>query len=171
VIATKRIYREIPFGHQACTVCHEIVENLAERRLRTTPRIRLHGPRDNRCPGSREQGKPWLEASRLPTWDELSDVDKGCALMFVWKVYWERSYRYALDNYPATYLDSSLLRELPSDVACRHDNAVALGDIERYRFLWSYLAADYRLGRDEFARLYDLALDAERAADAKGGQS
>jgi hypothetical protein len=171
VTPTERTYREIPLLHQACTVCDEIVPSLAERRLRTTPRIRLHGPRGNRCPGSREQGKPWLQATHLPTWDEMSDVDKGCALMFVWKVYWERSLRYAIDNYPATYLDSPMLRDLPSEVACRHANAVALGDIERYRFPCSYLAADYRLGRDEFQRLYDLALNAERTAGAKGGQS
>lgn len=167
---TERIYRDIPLLHQACTVCDEVVPSMSARRLRTTPPIRLHGPRGNRCAGSHEVGKPWIEATHLPQWGELSDVDKGSALMFVWKCWWERSYRYAHDNYPATYIEHPMLLDLPVTERCRHATAVALDGLDRYAFRSSYHATLHRLGEDEFKRLYDLALDAERAAHAGGAR-
>lgn len=119
---TERTYREVPPDHQACTVCDEIVKNLAppNRSGVFFLKIRVHGPRGNRCPGSKQSGKAWAEAAHLPLWDELSDVDKGAALMFVWKAHWENSFAYARDNYPATYRDHPTLVGLDRGLRCRH---------------------------------------------------
>lgn len=155
-------YREIPFGFDACTVCDEVVPHLRERRLNTRPSLRLHGPRGNRCEGSHQQGKPWIEAAGLPAWDELSDLDKGNALMFVWKCHWEHSYIYARENYPATFTDHPVLRELSAHERCRYAAEVCRGGSKERAS--AYLIVSNRLGAAEFDRLYELALAAERAA-------
>lgn len=84
----------------------------------------------------------------LPTWDEMTDVDKGCALLHLWKRDAEGA-SYAVENYPAQYLDDPRLVALDGRDACRH--AVTVGV--------SNSAAEKRLGFDEYVRLYDLALD------------
>ncbi|KPM55777.1 hypothetical protein ACG83_10920 [Frankia sp. R43] len=85
--------------------------------------------------------------SDLPAWDELHDLDKGAALLHVWKRRWEGA-GYAREHYPARYLDDSRLVALPPELACRHAVIVA-----RY---WDF-AVD-RLGMDEVERLYYGAL-------------
>ncbi len=159
-------YREIPAGSAACTVCDEIVEHLSKPRPRVGERrhIKQHGARDNRCPGGGKPGKTWLEASRLPVWDELSDIDKGNALMFVWKCHWEKSYAYARDNYPATFTDQPVLRDLPRNIRCQYAKNVCRGDVSYAQVMNTYDVIRKRLGDTEFDRLYNLALDARRAA-------
>jgi hypothetical protein len=83
----------------------------------------------------------------LPTWDEMSDLDKGAALMHAWKRDWEGAV-YAVDNYPAEYLEDPVLMRLDAREACRHAARVTRG--------WQ----DWDV--DEFQRLYDAALDASR---------
>lgn len=160
-------YRVVPRGHDVCTVCDQIVRQLHEPRLLTRPSLRTHGPRGNRCPGSHQPGQPWIEASHLPTWDQLTDVDKGRALMFVWKCHWERSYAYARDNYPATYADHPMLLALQRSERCRHATAVCRGDVDRQSVPSTYQAVLGRIGEAEFDRLYNLALDSERQRPAR----
>ncbi|MEX5634968.1 hypothetical protein [Parafrankia sp. FMc2] len=85
--------------------------------------------------------------SDLPSWDELSDLDKGAALLHVWKRRWEGT-GYARENYPARYLEHPRLVGLAPELACRHAATVA-----RY---WDF-AVDL-LGMDEVERLYFGAL-------------
>jgi len=92
----------------------------------------------------------------LPTWAEMSDLDKGAALMHLHKREWEGD-EYAEENYPAEYFDHPALTALSERAACRH--AVSVEE-----------AADNAgaTGGDEYERLYSLALDADRARwDAK----
>lgn len=143
-------YREIKFGFGACSVCDEVVE-WGRRRVRGMPVLLGHGPRKNRCPGGGLHSKPWLEATGLPSWDQMSDLDKGAALMHVWKRNREGGV-YARENYPAEYIEHPDLLVLPRDEACRHAAAVCgRNDV-----------VQDRLGIDEWERLYNLALDEGR---------
>ena len=87
----------------------------------------------------------------LPTWDEMSDLDKGAALLHVWKRDWE-GVGYAIENYPARYFDDPALTGLSPREACQHAYDVTQGhdDIVMH------------VGSHEHERLYDLALDADR---------
>lgn len=146
--------RDIPFGHAACTVCDEVVAlAMSKARIRQPVPIFVHGPRGNRCPGGGIPGKRWVDAQGLPLWEDMSDLDRGCVLLFLWKVHWERSYSYARENYPCRYLDDPRLAALGERDACRHASQVA----------GTYREIGARLGHDEFQRLYNLALDIERA--------
>jgi hypothetical protein len=91
-----------------------------------------------------------LSRTDLPRWQDMSDLDKGAALPYLYA----REYHgeeYARDEYPVKYLDDPHLVALNRLDACNH--AVSL---------------DYEAGRlstDEFARLSTLAhLEAERRA-------
>ena len=164
-----RQYRDIPLGEGLCSVCdktHSLIDHptapsfVNEYGVRQKPRVLpVHGPRKARCTGSHEAPVPWLEASRLPAWDELTDLDKGAALMHVWKRYWENDGIYARENYPAEYFDHPVLTGLDYKVASRHAAVVA----------GAWRKAVDRLGSDETQRLYDLALAADRARS--GGRS
>jgi hypothetical protein len=155
-------YREIPFRHGVCAVCDEIhpVTDHTDQPsyvnkwgIRQKPLVLfMHGPAKDRCEGSHTQPKPWLEASHLPAWDELSDLDKGAALLHVWKCHWEHSASYAVEHYPAEYFEHPLLTGLDSRTASRHASVVA--------GRWD--DACERLGDDEVTRLYDLALVRDR---------
>jgi hypothetical protein len=87
----------------------------------------------------------------LPAWAEMTDLDKGAALLFLHKRDWEGE-DYAMDNYPARYFDHPALTALSRLNASRH--AVSVED-----------DADKAgaLRGDEFERLYSLALDADEA--------
>jgi len=139
-------------------VCDQDIE-LRVRALRVgeAPPVRPHGPDDDRCPGSGKPGRTFLEYTGLPGWDDMSDLDKGCALLFVWKVDWERSWLYAKENYPCVYRDAEVLRGLDVDDSCRHAKTVTGG----------HRAIGERLGPDEYERLYGIALEADRAALAR----
>lgn len=91
--------------------------------------------------------RPDRRTATLPAWDEMSDVDKGCALLHLWKRDWE-GVSYAIREYPCQYLDDPRLVALSSHESCRH--AVKIGG--------SGEAVAERLGDDEHQRLYDLAL-------------
>jgi hypothetical protein len=54
----------------------------------------------------------------------MSDLDKGAALMHVWKRNREGGV-YARENYPAEYIEHPDLIGLPRDAACHHATAVA----------------------------------------------
>ncbi|MER7433152.1 hypothetical protein ABT341_00330 [Pseudonocardia alni] len=150
--------RDVPPLHFACTVCDEI----HPVRTRPLPGVRRmpiysHGPRGNRCPGGGLPGKTWIQTRRLPQWQDMTDLDRGAVLMFLWKVHWERSFAYARENYPCTYRDAPALVALTKRDACSHAAQVVKeltgepGDraIARY------------LGEAEYKRLYDLALHTE----------
>jgi hypothetical protein len=179
----------------ACTVCDADVRTVREhpgRRVSGTL-IGVHGPRDARCAGSRQPGRPWIEACHLPAWEALSDHDKGQSLAFEWKAYWERSFSYARENYPPDFEHPALrqVADLPSV-----DNYVSgtyytshyaasvvssLGEpLERVPNPWKdagwtlrpepstireplIFMAQRILGEDEVARLQDVALTAAGA--------
>jgi len=84
----------------------------------------------------------------LPTWDEMADVDKGCALLHLHKRDWEGN-SYAVREYPCEYLDDPRLTALTPQAACRHAVTVGGSNDEAFQ----------RLGQDEYERLYNLALD------------
>lgn len=165
-----RTYRRIPFHHGACTVCdevkpltqhHKVPSVVNQYGVRHKPYLLpVHGPRNDRCPGGHTEPKAWLEATSLPTWEEMSDLDRGAALMFTWKVYRERDRIYARENYPARYVDHPLLTALDLDDqqdrgdACRHATAVC----------GTWVEARDRWGADEVQRMYDLTLNHKRGA-------
>lgn len=96
-----------------------------------------------------------LDPRSLPSWDDLSDVDKGCVLMFLQKVEVEGE-EYARENYSAQFVDNEVLVALVSADAC--DYAIGFEDQHSAE---SVLAEGGDL--DEWQRLYDLALAATRA--------
>lgn len=83
----------------------------------------------------------------LPTWGQMTDLDKGAALLHLHKRRREGA-SYAIDEYPAEYFDHPALTALDRLSACQH--AARLAPHER------------ELSAAEHARLYDLALDADR---------
>jgi hypothetical protein len=96
-------------GRGICATCGQEVRLVDESRRVTTQRVvGVHGPRGSRCEGSRLPGLPWLEACNLPGWAEMSDHDRGQALAFAHKVWWEQSYAYARQNYPPRYTGDGL---------------------------------------------------------------
>ena len=160
--ATIQSYRHIKIGEGACGTCDE-VHPLTDRhgqpsfvnRYGVRQRawlVPVHGPRDNRCAGGHHKPKPWLEASGLPAWDALSDLDKGAALMHVWKRKREGA-MYAREHYPVRYSDHPALPTLDDREACRHASVVA----------GTWDEAKERLGEHELDRLYGLALAVERS--------
>lgn len=84
----------------------------------------------------------------LPGWDDMPDLDKGAALMFLHKADSEGD-DYARENYPAKFLEDPRLTGLDTDDACDH----------AARF--EGLVED--MDGDEYERLYNLALDHERS--------
>lgn len=88
------------------------------------------------------------ETASLPTWAELTDLDKGAALLHLHKREWEGE-EYAESDYPARYFDHPALVALSPQAACRHAVSV------------EHDADDATRGA-EYERLYDLALDADR---------
>ena len=95
------------------------------------------------------------ETAILPGWDDMTDVDQGCALAYAWKRENEGD-AYAAEHYPARYFDHPALAGLGDDAANAHAVRVAGG--------WD--DANDRLGTDEVMRLYELALDREADATA-----
>lgn len=95
--------------------------------------------------------------SDLPTWDEMCELDRGAALMHVWKRKWE-TIRYAIEHYPAQYLADSRLAALDERLACWHARVVAGS--------WDEVCD--RLGMDEVERLYYLALGEEETRRDRG---
>ncbi len=83
----------------------------------------------------------------LPTWDEMTDLDKGAALMHLHKREYEGG-DYAVENYPAEYHDHPALVALSPWYASGH--AAGLEDEAE------------RLDSTEDERLYELALWADR---------
>jgi hypothetical protein len=93
---------------------------------------------------ARKEAKP---AAALPVWADLSDLDKGAALLFLSKRENEGT-EYAIENYAARYFDNPALTGLGEREASEH--AISMeADAD------TLLAGDYE-------RLYDLALDADR---------
>ncbi len=89
-------------------------------------------------------------SDKLPSWDEMSDLDKGAALLHLHKRSWEGS-EYAESDYPCRYSDHPALTRLSPLEASRH--AASLGDSEHFYYL---------LGEEEHERLYNLALKEDR---------
>lgn len=82
----------------------------------------------------------------LPTWAEMSDLDKGAAIKFQMACESE-GIAYATENYPCRYLDDPRLVALDKEEAARHAGEVLGPDDDLYE----------RLGQDEYNRLYALA--------------
>lgn len=88
------------------------------------------------------------EEPDLPSWDDLSDLDKGAALLHLHKREWEGG-DYAEEHYPARFFD--------------HPALTVMWPREASRFAASLEENAEDLSPDEHKRLYDLALNAERA--------
>ena len=87
----------------------------------------------------------------LPGWGELSDLDKGMALIHL-HVREGEGEAVAEEDYPARFFDHPALVALTPLAASRH--AASLGTAE---------GMYTTLGEAEFDRLYDAALTADRA--------
>lgn len=79
----------------------------------------------------------------LPAWAEMSDLDKGAALLHLHKRDYE-GVSYAVENYPCRYLDDPRLTALDAKAASRHAAQFG-GEAEA-------------LTGEEYERLYDAAL-------------
>lgn len=89
----------------------------------------------------------------LPGWFDLSELDRGAALLHLHKRDWEGA-EYAESDYPCRYFD--------------HPSLTALTPLEASRHA-AWLGGPYGvpgLEEAEHDRLYDLALDADRARSA-----
>ena len=95
----------------------------------------------------------------LPGWDEMTDLDKGAALMHLHKREWEGE-EYAESDYPCRYFDHPVLAALGPRDASRHAASLA-----------GAVAAEMvtHAGDDWYTDLYDAALDADRARPAADG--
>ena len=82
----------------------------------------------------------------LPTWDEMSDLDKGAAIKFGMACESE-GVGYATENYPCRFLEDPRLVALDKDEAARHADSVLGDEGEMYDLL----------GDVEYYRLYGLA--------------
>jgi hypothetical protein len=94
----------------------------------------------------------------LPAWTELSDRDKGEALMHAWKV-GQEGREYARENYSATFRDHPVLRQLTSDDACDYVDSLGIDLTDSAAVLIG--ADESSLPWTEYQRLHDLALDAD----------
>ncbi len=83
----------------------------------------------------------------LPTWDDMTDLDKGAALMHLHKRDWEGG-EYAERHYPARFYD--------------HPALVALDTVAASKFAATLDEDAETLLVGEHERLYDLALNKER---------
>lgn len=88
--------------------------------------------------------------SDLPQWDDMTDLDKGAALMHAWKVDCE-GVDYATSDYPCEYFDDARLCALHEADASRHARLVA----------GSWDEVGDRIGWDEVERLYETAVRAD----------
>lgn len=84
----------------------------------------------------------------LPGWAEMSDLDKGAALLHIHKRGYEGD-EYAVENYPAKYIEDPRLTALDREDAC--DHAARFEELAE------------ELDGDEHGRLYNLALDHDRS--------
>jgi hypothetical protein len=98
--------------------------------------------------------------NQLPAWGDMSDLDKGAALLHLRKIEVEGR-EYARENYPAEYLDHPALTALNDGAAC--DHAVSL-----FR---NWEAAERALGVDEVDRLRPLARDAQSKRCQQAGEA
>jgi hypothetical protein len=87
----------------------------------------------------------------LPDWDDMSDLDKGAALMHIWKRDSEGG-DYAIENYPVKYIEDPRLTALDREDACAH--------AARFEDVSEELQEE---NSNEWSRLYDLALAHERS--------
>ncbi len=83
----------------------------------------------------------------LPSWADLTDLDKGAALLHLHKCEWDGQ-DYAEENYPARFFD--------------HPALTVMWPREASRFAQELEDAAEALTPDEHKRLYDLVLHADR---------
>jgi hypothetical protein len=89
----------------------------------------------------------------LPGWDDMSDLDKGAALPHMHKRVNEGD-DYAIENYPAKFIEDPRLTGLSRDDACAH-----VARLFPYEDDYDDLREE---NGDEAKRLYDLALNHEQ---------
>lgn len=87
----------------------------------------------------------------LPSWEQMTDLDKGAAVLHV-RTRVSEGASYAEEHYPCRYFDDPTLTALDVEEACEHAVKVTGGD----NAVW------HLLGADEYHRLYDMALEAGR---------
>lgn len=91
--------------------------------------------------------------NQLPTWEQMSDVDKGAALLYLRKIEVEGR-EYAREEYPAEYIGDPALNALGDEAASDHAESLFDG----------WYDAERTLGIDEVDRLRALARDAVTAS-------
>jgi hypothetical protein len=88
--------------------------------------------------------------SQLPAWEQMSDLDKGAALLHLRKIEVEGR-EYARAEYPARYIDLPALTGLDDEAASDHAESLFDG----------WYDAERTLGIDQVDRLRAVARDAQ----------
>lgn len=96
----------------------------------------------------------------LPSWPDLSDLDKGAVLLHLRKCENEGG-DYATDQYSARFFDHPALLDLDRVTASRY--AQSFAEEEGWEISPDLLDPESDDGFAEYSRLYDLALDAYNA--------
>jgi hypothetical protein len=136
-------YTDIPDGTGKCRDCGRVLT------LTWTGNgaLIVHGPRAARCPGSGRPPVPWLQASGLPAWTDLTDLDKGAAVLQARYPGWPQL--------QPPYFDHPVLLSLGTDAAHRYAVRVAV--------------AGRSTPAPELTRLLNLAAAAHRARRLQPG--
>jgi hypothetical protein len=88
-----------------------------------------------------------LTMTTLPSWDEMTDLDRGAAIAYAWLCH-RRGALFAIQNAPFRYVDAPDLVALDPLAAGRHALTVC-GPLH---------SLVTRIGKAEYDRLYNLAL-------------
>jgi len=136
------LFTDIPDGKGKCRDCGRVLT------LTWTGNgaLIVHGPRAGRCPGSGRPPVPWLQASGLPGWDDLTDLDKGAAILQARYPGWP--------HLQPPYFDHPVLLSLGTGAGHRYAVRTAIGR---------------RMPDAEVTRLLNLASAAHRARRAQPG--
>jgi hypothetical protein len=94
----------------------------------------------------------------LPGWGDLTDIDRGAALLYASAVSNE-GHEYACENYPARFRDHPILTQLRPHEACNYVDSLGIDLNDSAAVLIG--ADESSLSWDEYRRLYDLAMDAD----------
>jgi hypothetical protein len=101
----------------------------------------------------------------LPGWGDLTDIDRGAALLYASAVSNE-GHEYACENYPARFRDHPILTQLRPHETCAYVDSLGIDLNDSAAVLIGSAtvligADESSLSWDEYRRLYDLAMDTD----------
>lgn len=102
--------REFEPGRGLCRVCRRDVAVYVPERGETLGVVREHYHRGAACAGGRELEVGWAQARKVPTWERMSDKDRGVALSHVLECTTPRQPQQAWTHPEHTYTGPGLSR-------------------------------------------------------------